>query len=79
MFLSISCDIWLLQELNAKAEAKFKKLRAQAKNKIADLNREMQRLKEGRSAGDDSLTTSSLNISVSSDVSSNLLHALTVY
>ena len=58
-----------VQELNAKAESKFNRLKTQAKNKIAGLNREVERLKEEKGGGataEDSVNTSSyLSVSVS--------------
>lgn len=38
----------LSQELNSKAEGKFNRLKAQAKTKIAALNKELERLREGQ-------------------------------
>ena len=57
----------LLQELNVKAETKFKKLKAQAKAKIGDLTREMEKLKEerGMGGGEGEANISALNVSVS--------------
>ena len=45
-----------LQELNLKAEAKFNKLKNQAKGKITALSRELEQLKGGK--GDTHLNTS---------------------
>lgn len=41
----------IYQELNAKAETKFIKLKAQAKAKIAKLQEELQQLKDDSSVG----------------------------
>ena len=40
--------MYLSQELNSKAEGKFNRLKAQAKTKIAALNKELERLREGQ-------------------------------
>ena len=48
------------QELNSKAESKFNKLKAQAKTKIANLNRELEKLKAEKGGGDTSFNASTL-------------------
>ena len=50
----------LLQELNSKAESKFNKLKAQAKTKIANLNRELEKLRAEKGGGDTSFNVSTL-------------------
>ena len=52
MHLKYDCHIYMptythtqTQELNSKAETKFNKLKAQAKSKIAALNKELERVK----------------------------------
>ena len=40
-----------MQELNSKAESKFNKLKAQAKTKIANLNRELEKLRAEKGGG----------------------------
>ena len=59
-FTFYSCPV--LQELNNKAESKFNKLKAQAKTKIANLNRELEKLKteKGGGGGDTSFNVSTL-------------------
>ena len=49
-----------VQELNNKAESKFNKLKAQAKTKIANLNRELEKLKTEREGADTSFNASTL-------------------
>ena len=48
------------QELNSKAESKFNKLKAQAKTKIANLNKELEKLKAEKGGGDTSFNISTL-------------------
>ena len=55
---------FLVQELNSKAESKFNKLKAQAKTKIANLNRELEKLRTEKGV-DTSFNVSAIVSSVS--------------
>lgn len=50
---------YMLQELNSKAENKFNKLKAQAKTKISNLNKELEKLRAEKGA-DSSFNVSNL-------------------
>ena len=60
----------VLQELNNKAESKFNKLKAQAKTKIANLNRELEKMRAEKGAD------TSFNVSTLVRGTSGALHCL---
>ena len=66
------------QELNSKAETKFNKLKAQAKSKIAALNKELERVK-GEKGEQPSLNVSAQvnSVTVISPVCHTCIHFLT--
>ena len=69
----------ILQELNSKAESKFNKLKAQAKTKIANLNRELEKLRAEKGGGGGEVSFNVSTLVRKEHLSGAAIHIFTLY